>query len=197
MKISGIILAAGESRRMGTLKQLLPYRDKTVIETVVDSFQQVDLHEIIVVLGYCAKQIQKTLNGYSIKTVINEKYCDGMLSSIQCGIESVDAFADAFLIGLGDQPFVPTSVISELLKHFISQEKGIILPSYGGKRGHPIIIHRKYRDDIFGLDHNIGLKQLIHHNQNDLLVVDVASDVVIRDMDFPEDYERELRVLKI
>jgi molybdenum cofactor cytidylyltransferase len=83
MKISGIILAAGESRRMGTLKQLLPYRDKTVIETVVDSFQQVDLHEIIVVLGYCAKQIQKTLNGYSIKTVINEKYCDGMLSSMR------------------------------------------------------------------------------------------------------------------
>jgi molybdenum cofactor cytidylyltransferase len=196
MKISGIILAAGESRRMGTLKQLLPYGDKTVIETVVDNFQQVDLHEIIVVLGYCSEQIQKTLNGYSIKTVINEKYRDGMLSSVQCGIESVDAFADAFLIGLGDQPFVSPFIISELLKHFVSQEKGIILPIYVGKRGHPIVIHSKYRDDIFGLDHNIGLKQLIHNNQNDLLVVDVASDTIIRDMDFPEDYERELRVLK-
>lgn len=197
MKTSGIILAAGESRRMGTPKQLLPFGEKSVIETVVDKFLQVSFNEIIVVTGYYTEQIQKKLDGYPIKIVINEKYADGMLSSIQLGINSADNSADAYLIGLCDQPFIPSSVIFDLLEHFDKQGKGIVLPSYEGRKGHPIIIHRKYKDEIFRLDQNIGLRQLIHHYKDDIFILEVGSDTVIRDMDFPKDYEHELRVLKI
>jgi len=196
MKISCIILAAGESRRMGKLKQLLPFGGKTVIETVLDNFLQIEFNEIIVVLGYCAEEIQRKLSKYPIKIVVNENYGEGMLSSIQCGIEYSDEFAEAFMIGLCDQPFIEPYIISTLIEHFNAKEKGIVLPVYNSKRGHPIIIHNKYRDEIFGLDQNIGLRQLIHSYEDDISVVEFNSDIIVRDMDFPEDYKRELRVLK-
>jgi len=192
MNVSGIILSAGESRRMGSLKQLLPFGQKTVVETVLDNFLQADLHEIIVVLGHQADQISKVL-GKNIKIILNERYKDGMLSSIQCGIKATDENTEAFLIGLGDQPFIHASIISMLLKHFERSGKGIIIPCYNGKRGHPIVIHTKYRDDISHLDPNVGLRQLVYEHEDDLGYVDATSDAVIRDMDYPEDYERELK----
>jgi molybdenum cofactor cytidylyltransferase len=192
MKVSGIVLSAGESRRMGSLKQLLPFGHKTVIETVLDNFLQTDLYEIIVVLGYQAEQISKVI-GKKAKLVPNESYKDGMLSSIQCGIKATDENTEAFLIGLGDQPFIHASVIGMLLEHFEECGKGIAIPRYNGKRGHPIIISAKYREEISHLDSNVGLRQLIYRHEDDLSYIDVPSDDVIRDMDYPEDYERELK----
>jgi molybdenum cofactor cytidylyltransferase len=193
MNVSGIILSAGESTRMGSLKQLLPFGQKTVMETVIGNFLQADLYEIIVVLGHQAEQISRVLGKSPIKRVINEKYKDGMLSSVQRGIEATDENTEAFLIGLGDQPFVPASVIIKLLESFRECGKGIVIPSYNKKRGHPIVIHAKYRDEISHLDTNVGLRQLVYEHEDDLAYVDVPSDEVIRDMDFPEDYERELK----
>jgi len=192
MNISAIILSAGESKRMGSLKQLLPFGHKTVIETVLDNFLQADLYETIVVLGHQAEQISKVL-GKNVKIAINEKYKDGMLSSIQCGINATSKNTDAFLIGLVDQPFVKVDAIRMILKHFEECGKGIVIPSYNGKRGHPIIIDAKYRDEIFHLDPSVGLRQLVYRHENDLAYVDVPSDEVIRDMDYPEDYKRELK----
>lgn len=194
MKVSVIVLSAGESRRMGSLKQLLPFGHKTVIETVLDNFLQANLDEIIVVLGHQAEQISKVI-GKKAKLVINERYKDGMLSSIQCGIKATDENTEAFLIGLGDQPFIHASVISMLLEHLSG--KGIVIPRYNGKRGHPIIISAKYREEISHLDPNVGLRQLVYEHEDDLVCVNVPSDDVIRDMDYPEDYEHELKRSKI
>ncbi len=190
INISGIILSAGESRRMGTLKPLLPFGEKTVIETVLDNFLKVNLYEIIVVLGYQASRIIEIISRYSVKIVTNEIYKDGMLSSIQKGIEATDEKTEAYMIALADQPFIHSSLIESLLKK--CENNGIIIPSYNGRRGHPIIIPAKYRDEIFGLDANIGLRQLIQNHEDEIIYVDVSSDDVIRDMDFPEDYKREI-----
>jgi molybdenum cofactor cytidylyltransferase len=190
MNISGIILSAGESRRMGTLKPLLPFGEKTVIETVLDNFLKVNLCEIIVVLGYQAERIIETIGQNSAKIVVNEKYEDGMLSSIQKGIEATYEKTEAYMIALVDQPFISSSLIESLLRKY--DNNGIIIPSYNGKRGHPIIIPAKYRDEIFRLDANIGLRQLIQNHEDEIIYVDVAFDDVIRDMDFPEDYKREI-----
>jgi molybdenum cofactor cytidylyltransferase len=190
INVSAIILSAGESQRMGTLKPLLPFGEKTVIETVLDNFLKVNLYEIIVVLGYQADRIIEFINRYSVKTVTNEKYKDGMLSSIQKGIEATDEKTEAYMIALVDQPFISPFLIEALLEKY--ENNGIIIPSYNGKRGHPIIIPAKYRDEIFGLDTNIGLRQLIQNHEDEIIYVDVAFDDVIRDMDFPEDYKREI-----
>jgi len=196
MKISCIILSAGESRRMGTIKQLLPYGEKTVIEATIENYLQANLNEVIVVLGSFAKLIKERLISYPVKIAINERYIEGMLSSVQCGIMMANENSDAFMIGLCDQPFIASSIINSLIEQFQIQEKGIIIPSYNYKRGHPIIIHNKYVDYIFHLDQNIGLRQLIHNYSDDVFNLDISSDAIIRDMDFPEDYERELRELK-
>jgi molybdenum cofactor cytidylyltransferase len=190
INVSAIILSAGESQRMGTLKPLLPFGEKTVIETVLDNFLKVNLYEIIVVLGYQADRIIEFINRYSVKTVTNEKYKDGMLSSIQKGIEATDEKTEAYMIALVDQPFISPFLIEALLEKY--ENNGIIIPSYNGKRGHPIIIPAKYIDEIFGLDTNIGLRQLIQNHEDEIIYVDVAFDDVIRDMDFPEDYKREI-----
>jgi len=193
MNISGIILSAGESRRMGTSKPLLPFGEKTVIEIVLDNLLKVNLYEIIVVLGYQADRIIEIINQYPVKIVINERYKEGMLTSIQKGIESTDEKAEAFLIALVDQPFVSYSLIESLLEKY--ENNGIIIPCYNGKRGHPVIIPAKYRDEIFCLDLNIGLRQLIHSHEDEIIHISVLSDEVVRDMDFPEDYKREIRLM--
>jgi len=196
MRVSGIILSAGESRRMGELKPLLPFAKKTIIETVIDNFLNADLFEIIVVLGYCAEKIQKVISKYPIKIAINENYLNGMLSSVQCGINFADESAEGFLIGLCDQPSIDHLIISKILSQFCNQRNGIILPVHNNKRGHPIIIANRYKNEIFQLDNNIGLRQLIDCHKNDISLVEIESDVIIRDIDFPEDYKHELRVLK-
>jgi molybdenum cofactor cytidylyltransferase len=193
INVSAIILSAGESRRMGTLKPLLPFGEKTVIETVLDNFLKVNLYEIIVVLGYQANRIIEIISRYSVKIVFNEKYKDGMLSSIQKGIEATDEKTEAYMIALVDQPFISSSLIESLLGK--CENNGIVIPSYNGRRGHPIIIPAKYRDEIFRLDANIGLRQLIQNHEDEIIYVDVSSDDVIRDMDFPEDYKREIELV--
>ena len=175
---------------MGTLKPLLPFGEKTVIETVLDNYLKVNLYEIIIVLGYQAERIIQTIGQNSVKIVVNKEYKDGMLSSIKKGIEATDEKTEAYMIALVDQPFISSTLIESLLGKY--ENNGIIIPSYSGRRGHPIIIPAKYRDEIFGLDANIGLRQLIQNHEDEIIYVDVSSDEIIRDMDFPEDYKREI-----
>ena len=194
--ISGIILGAGESRRMGTLKQLLPFGSKTVIETVIDAFMLSDISEVILVLGHQSRQISEALGSLDVKIAINERYMEGMLSSIQCGIRLASDSSEAFMIGLGDQPSILPDDVNRLIGYFRISNKGIVLPVYNGRRGHPVIIHKKYRDDIYNLDPEIGLRHLMQKYPEDICYLDWASDSIARDMDKPEDYERELQSLK-
>jgi molybdenum cofactor cytidylyltransferase len=188
--IWAILLAAGESKRMGTPKQLLPYGDKTIIEAVIDHMTHSRLDGVLVVLGAHREKIEKIIAGLPVKTVYNPRYEEGMLSSVQTGFSSLPKDARAVLVFLGDQPMVPSSVIDRIIETYRSGEKGIVLPVFGGTRGHPVLIDTKYSQEVAALDPEIGLRELIHNHPEDIMEVDADTPTIIEDIDTPEDYNK-------
>ncbi len=191
--ISGILLAAGESSRMrGGFKPLLKWGKRTVIGECVHQMRNSQLSEIFVVLGHREMEIRQTLAGSGVQYAINEDYRRGMLSSVKTGLAMVSPNADAALIALVDQPMISSEIIDTLINAFIAGEKGVALPTYEGKRGHPVIIAAKYFEDVMRLDEDSpeGLRQFIESRRDDTLEVPVPTPAVIEDIDRPEDYER-------
>ena len=193
ISISGILLAAGLSTRMGEPKQLLPFGENTIVETVVDSMLGAKFDEVIVVVGHCAAQIQEQLGERPVKIVFNPDYHEGMLTSAQAGIQALKG-SDAFALMLVDQPFITSALIDGVIDAYVQTHKGIALPSYNYKRGHPVIFHRRYADDILALGaESGGVRTLFKRYGDDIHYVTVDTDRVLRDIDYREDYERALK----
>ena len=191
--LSGVVLAAGESRRMGKPKQLLPFGDATILERVVDALLGAGVGEVIVVLGHLAEQVRVVLGDRPVKVVINEAYREGMLSSVQCGVRAAGTVQDAVLFALGDQPHIESQVVREVMDAYRSGEAGMVIPRYGGKKGHPIIINlQRYRAAILRLPAHVGLNALMQEYADDVRFIEVSTEDIIRDIDVPEDYSREL-----
>ena len=186
--IWAMVLAAGESRRMGTSKQLLPYENTTILETVIDRITQSTVDEILVVLGSNRENIAKVIEDFPVKSVYNLDFKEGMLSSVQKGFASLPDDVDAVLVFLGDQPQIPSSVIDEIINAYQSTEKGIVLPVYDQKRGHPVLISTKYRTEVANLNLQVGLRELIHNHPVDILEVELDSSSILEDIDTPDDY---------
>lgn len=199
--ISGILLAAGLSKRMGQPKQLLPFGESTIVETVVDNMLDAKFGEVIVVVGHCAKQVQDILGERPVKIVFNPDYREGMLTSAQTGIRSLNfenvknkSDRDAFSLMLVDQPFITSELIDKVIDAYAQIDKGIALPSYNYKRGHPVIFHHRYADDILALDaESGGVRSLFKSHSKEIYYVSVDTDDILRDIDYREDYERALR----
>ena len=191
--VSGILLAAGLSTRMGEPKQLLPFGESTIVETVVDSMLAAKFDEVIVVIGHRASEIEKQLGARPIKTVFNPDYRDGMLTSAQTGIRARKENS-IFALMLVDQPFITSARINQVIVAYQQTEKGIAVPSYNYKRGHPAIFDEKYASDILDLDtESDGVRTLLKKYSDDIHYVTVDADDVLRDIDDREDYERALK----
>jgi molybdenum cofactor cytidylyltransferase len=191
--LAGVVLAAGESRRMGTPKQLLPFGDRTILERVVDTLLTAGVGEVIVVLGHLAERVRGVLGARPVKTVLNERYRDGMLSSVKCGVRAIGMDFDAALFALGDQPHIDSAVVGDIIVQYRMGTNGIVIPRYGAKKGHPIIIDlHKYREAILNLPEHVGLNALMQEHADDVRLLDVATEDIVRDIDVPEDYTREL-----
>jgi molybdenum cofactor cytidylyltransferase len=191
--LAGVVLAAGESRRMGRPKQLLPFGERTILERVVDTLLTAGVGEVVVVLGHLAERVRAVLGRRPVKAVVNEVYREGMLSSVKCGVRAIGAERDAVLFALGDQPHIEEAVVSEVIQAYRAGQAGIVIPCYGGKKGHPIIINlRRYREVILNLPEHVGLNALMQEHADDVRLIDVATEDIIRDIDEPGDYTREL-----
>lgn len=195
--ISGILLTAGLSTRMGEPKQLLPFRGTTIIETVINNMLDSKFNEVIVVIGHCADRIQPLLEELPVRTVFNSKYHEGMLTSIQAGVRSIrDATTCqqfAFSIMLVDQPLITSKIIDTVIDAYTQTNKGIVLPSYNNRRGHPVIFQDKYADDILALDADSdGVRSLYQIHSEDIQHVNVKTDAILRDIDNREDYEKAI-----
>ncbi|HYA49049.1 MAG TPA: nucleotidyltransferase family protein [Burkholderiales bacterium] len=188
--IWAVVLAAGESRRMRTQKLLLPYGGTTIIEAVVRAALDSKADEALVVLGADRGKIKEALRSYPVTFAVNRDYRSGMLSSIQAGFDALPAEAEAAVVLLGDQPDIPSAVIDDLVCNYRENDRGIIIPVYQGRRGHPLLVRTGYRQEILGLDPAVGLRQLVHAHPEDVLEVEVASPAVLKDMDTPGEYKK-------
>lgn len=191
--IWAIVLAAGESKRMGRAKLLLPFLKKTIIEILLERILASRVNQILIVLGSNKEKIERKIKNFSLKKVFNADYSKGMLSSIQCGFRELPEEVEAALIVLGDQPAVKSSIINKIIEAYQKSKKGIVIPVCKGKRGHPVLIETKYKKEVESLGEGMTLRDLIHRHPEDILEVEVSTSSILRDIDNIEDYEREVQ----
>lgn len=193
MQVGAVLLAAGESRRMGRLKALLPFGTRTVIEQVVQSLLSLNVAGIIVVLGHRAEEIAAVLAPLPVQILYNPDYQQGMTTSVQIALRQITPIPDAYLLALVDQPHIAPAPMQRLLTAFAGTQQGIVIPTYQGRRGHPILLSSQYRDEVLALRHDQGLNLVTRAHPEDTLEVAVDTDDILRDLDYPADYEAELQ----
>lgn len=192
-QIYGLVLAAGMARRMGSTKQLLPFGDRTILQTVVDTLHSADLAGVVVVLGHDADAVRESLRDRTVLCCVNDAYREGMFSSVLCGLRHLPEDADAVLIALGDQPQIELKVVQAVVRAYREGDRGIVIPISGGKRGHPVLINlSRYRGEILVLSGDEGLKPVMRGHPQDTLEVPVDDEGILRDLDTPEDYRSEI-----
>lgn len=190
--IWAIVLAAGESKRMGTPKMLLPYNDVTIIEQVIRNLMDANVDRVVVVVGAGKEEIMKVTRRYDVFHCYNENYKSGMLSSVKCGFYSLPEGCLAALIMPGDQPMTGPGEINRVISSFLENDRGLIMAVHNGKRGHPLIIDMKYLEEVLSLPEEAGLRALAERHPDDVLESDTDDPSVLRDIDTQEDYMNEI-----
>ena len=191
-EIWAIILAAGESKRMGSPKMLLPFKGFTMIENVIANVSGSKVDNIMVVLGADRDSIVKLIRTKAVNYCYNENYKDGMLSSVVCGFRNIPIDHSAVLVFQGDQPLITPKAINSVIEVYLSSGKGIVIPVYESKRGHPILIDRKYRNEIQKLNPAEGLRSLALKYSDDVLEVNTDVAGILRDFDTYDEYKNEI-----
>ena len=191
--ISAVILAAGESRRMGTQnKLLLQMGSEPLIRKFVKSVCASAADAVLVVLGHEAEKIKAVLQDQSLRFVKNTCYEKGMTTSIQSGVNAASRRSEGFMICLADLPFAENSDFNRLIEAFtdfrLTERSLIIVPVFQGQRGNPVLFSAEFRDKL--LAHNgEGCKGIVSKYPQSVREVSMENDNLLRDIDTPEDYK--------
>ncbi len=187
--IKGILLSAGESTRMGKLKPLLTIGDRTVIETLLEEYLSSSLSEVVLVLGYRANDIKKVIKkNDKLRLVVNKDYKKEMFSSIQTGLKNIKD-AEAVLIGLADCLLIDRNIINKMIRNY--QNGHILIPTFKGRKGHPIIIPFSLKDEILAASpEETTLRDILRRHTDMYQFVEMNDNKILFDMDTKEDYER-------
>lgn len=201
--IAAVILSAGESSRMGSPKALLPVEGKSFIERIVAGLKESRVGEILVVLGHHAAEIEPQIRNLPITVIINRDYRKGQLSSLMAainyltkereegsghGIEAIDGI----LVHLVDHPFLSPQLVNEMLDRFYETKRLIVVPSYRGKRGHPVLFSRELFSELLNAPLDQGAKPVVHGHRNETLEIPTEENGVIVDIDTPDEYRAHL-----
>ena len=188
-----IILAAGESKRLGSPKQLLSFEGNTLLARTAKTAAESGFYPVVAVLGANVEKIKSTLNIPSIHVVNNHNWQEGMASSIRMGLTyMMELFpkVDGVIILVCDQPYLHHG----LIKTLIDAQRDTGLPasaaSYGGKLGTPALFHKALFPDLLSLSGDTGARKMLERNREN--VVEVEFEMGIVDIDTQEDYERLL-----
>jgi molybdenum cofactor cytidylyltransferase len=190
--ISAVVLAAGQSRRMGSKKELLTIEGTPMIRLVVEKLlgsSKVD--EVIVVLGAEADSVGAALAGIideRIELVGNRRYAEGMGTSLAQGTSACSWGTDAIIIAHGDTPFVRTGDIDRMVDAH-AHGAAIVVPVSGGRRGHPVILDGSFRDELEDLDGDTGARDILEREVSRTVEVELDDEGFLVDIDTPEDYE--------
>lgn len=193
--IWAILLAAGESSRMKVPKMILPFGKSTIIESVIANVAASDADKMVVVLGSWMEEIFQVIEKHNVNSCFNENYRQGMLSSVQCGLRFIPGEFRSVLICPGDQPMVDKGIINMVISAFKSSGKGIVIPAHEKKRGHPVMIDRKYYDEILNLKPADTLKRIMDNHPDDIEEVETGFSSILKDIDTPDDYINELKLI--
>ena len=192
LKIGAVVLAAGLSSRMGVQKLLLPWKGKTVIETVVDTLILSNITEIVVVTGRDAEQIASVLKSKPVQVIYNPDFADGnMVTSLRTGLKALRERVDAILMVLADQPHMMETTIKLLVDEWNQNPNSLCIPSYQMHRGHPWVIPARLWDNLNSLNSHQTMRDFIRINEHEIRYVVVETPTILMDLDTPEDYAQQ------
>ena len=194
--VTAIILAAGYSSRMGAFKPLLPVGGTTVMERAIELFRGAGINDIRVVVGHRSDELLPLLKRLNVLPVLNERYQEGMFSSVVAAAQSIEEENGAFFLLPVDIPLVRRETVELMLSTFQGSAKGVLYPGFQGVRGHPPLISASYREKILSWDGSGGLNRLLMNHEADSATVECGDEGVLLDMDTPEDYEQLRNMLQ-
>jgi len=198
-EIGAVILAAGESKRMGVPKQLIEICGEKIIRIVVKKVLNVGFGDIVVVLGHMAGDIARYIDDMiGIKIIVNPRYREGMSTSLIEGIKNLRRDIEAFMVILGDQPFVSKETMEKIIETYYGMERKplMVVPTYRGLRGNPVLISSRIAKDVMSLRGDIGARALMERYKAYISYIETQDPGVILDIDTKEDLENALKTFK-
>ncbi len=187
-RIGAVILAAGYSSRMGSFKPGLQIGDKTVIARLITSFQDAGIRDIVVVSGHNRETLQSLIAGFDVTESYNENFPQGMFTSIQAGVKKTDKTLRGFFLIPVDCPLLERETIDALVRE-IKDDSSFAVPCFRGKKGHPLYVPMRYRDEILSHDGTGGLKGITDKYDHLIARVETGRESTVLDMDTPAAYE--------
>jgi len=185
-RVSAILLAAGSSKRMGKLKQLLPLGDKPVIMHCLDTVIESGITDIVVVLNPGGKEIEEAIRHLPLTIVFNNNPSSEMAESVRIGLQSVRYDSSGILMYLSDQPLISKNTLKILITWHEKEPDKILIPLYGNKRGHPGLFPKQCADEVF---QGFTLREIVHKDNGRIQLVEVQDEGILYDMDTEDDYK--------
>ncbi|NTE02040.1 nucleotidyltransferase family protein [Agrobacterium tumefaciens] len=188
-----VILAAGNSSRLGRPKQLLKFKQKTLIEHTINAALQTSFQPIIVVLGAYADEIQEKIST-EVNLLINKNWSEGMSSSITAGVAALikqSPLLENIIIAVSDQAFITAEIFHALKQKQISTKKAIIASTYAKTTGTPVLFNKQYFPQLLSLTGNSGAKSMLKLHHNDVETVAFAMGNI--DIDTETDYHNLIK----
>lgn len=189
-----VILAAGASTRMGTPKQLLRYQEQSLIQRIVETAVNSVCQPIIVVLGANAARIQREVAAFDVLVIENSHWSEGISTSIRSGVEALqteNCDVEAAVICVGDQPFVSTQLINQLVENYWRSHPLIVASEYAGILGVPALFHHTLFSELTTLNGDIGARKIIQQHPYNTLKVSCPQGAF--DIDTPGEYSQLLK----
>jgi molybdenum cofactor cytidylyltransferase len=190
--ISGVILAAGRSDRLGRPKQLLPVAGMPLLAHTVRHAVASSLDEVVLVLGHEAMRITDAVGEWGQRPVINPDYSSGQSASLRIGLGALDPTTEAVVFLLGDQPQVSPETIDALIRAFRATGGPIVAAEYGDRTGNPVLFGRELFPELARLTGDEGARTLVRERSATLVRVPIAAEPP-RDVDTEDDYAELLR----
>jgi len=193
--IAAVVLAAGVSSRMGRPKQTLDVEGVPMLERVLLTFRRSKVGRVVVVIGAHAEDVRRRV-GFADEVIVeNPKFAEGMSGSLKLGLRNVGE-ADAAFVALGDQPFVRPETVDRMVAAYEKTRACIVIPTYRGTRGNPVLFDRSIFPQIEGIRGDVGAKSVVRRNASEVLEVDVRDIGVLADIDTPSDLADAVGVRK-
>ena len=190
MRTAGVVLAAGASRRMGRLKQLLPLGGGTLLDAVLRAARAARLDELVLVLGAEAERILATVDTRGVRVVVAADHAEGMGASLRTGVAALDPQVERVLVLLGDQPRVDAALIDAVLARHRESGRPAAAASAGGVLQPPVVADRRLWPQLLAARGDTGLREVLRAMPGGVATLSVEGAAV--DVDTPDDYRRLL-----
>ncbi len=188
--ITAILLAAGRSQRMGQPKLLLPWHGISLVRHVAQTALCSSIDELLVVVGHRAKHVMAALDGLPVRIVHNDAFLEGQSTSIRAGLAALDPATAAVLILLADQPLIRAQTLDTLISVYRREQPLIVAPRYKDQRGNPVLFAQALFPQLLKLAGDEGARAILKAYAPQTVMVDVADEGVVLDIDTPEAYQQ-------